>query len=101
MSEMMYVITALSDANGDCKILHSACPYDDNNENPCEKCSLFKEYKKAEEMSANLVALECCRTKDIVRELISREGVEAEYAEPHQDKTITVNGPAIILVVTD
>ena len=40
-------------------------------------------------------------TKELVEELKSREGVETEYAEPHQDKTITVNGPAIILVVTD
>lgn len=39
--------------------------------------------------------------KELVEELKSREGVETEYAEPHQDKTITVNGPAIILVVTD
>ena len=40
-------------------------------------------------------------TKELVEELISREGVETEYAEPYQDKTITVDGPAIILVVTD
>ena len=98
---MLYVITALSDANGDCKIVHGPCPYNEDKENPCKNCALFKEYKHAENLSQNLMALECCRTKDIVRELISREGVEAEYVEQHQDKTITVNGPAIILVVTD
>ena len=98
---MKYVTTALSDANGDCKIVHGPCPYDENKGNPCESCLLFKEYKKTENMSENMMALECARTKDLVKELISREGVDAEYAEPHQDKTITVNGPAIILVVND
>ena len=42
-----------------------------------------------------------CSTKELVEELKIRESVKMEYAEPHQDKTITVNGPAIILVVTD
>ena len=40
-------------------------------------------------------------TKELVGELISREGVFKQYAEPHTDKTVTVNGPAIVLVVTD
>lgn len=40
-------------------------------------------------------------THDLVEELKTREGVQMEYAEPYQDKTITVNGPAIVLVVTD
>lgn len=40
-------------------------------------------------------------TQELVNELKKRKGVETEYTEPHQDKTITVNGPAIILVVTD
>lgn len=41
------------------------------------------------------------RTKELVEELKTREGVETKYAEPYQDFNISVNGPAIILIVTD
>lgn len=40
-------------------------------------------------------------THDLVDELEKREGVLTEYAGPHQDKKISVNGPAKILVVID
>ena len=40
-------------------------------------------------------------TKDLVEELQKREGVETTIAEPYQDKAVSVNGPAIVLVVTD
>ena len=40
-------------------------------------------------------------TKDLVEELKKREAVEAMIAELYQDLTVTVYGPAIILVVTD
>lgn len=40
-------------------------------------------------------------TKDLVDELSRREGVEKTIAEPYQDVQVKVNGPAIILVVTD
>jgi hypothetical protein len=40
-------------------------------------------------------------TKELVEELKKREGVEAYEAEPYQEKMITVNGPAIILVIVD
>ena len=40
-------------------------------------------------------------TKELVDELKIREGVEVEYAEPHQDVTISINGPAIVLIITD
>lgn len=40
-------------------------------------------------------------TKELFEELKSREGVETEYAEPHQDKKISINGPAVILIITD
>ncbi len=40
-------------------------------------------------------------TKELVDELQQREGVNATIAEPHQDITIQVNGPAIVLTVTD
>ena len=40
-------------------------------------------------------------TKDLVEELEKREGVEITTVEPYQDKAVSVNGPAIVLVVTD
>ena len=40
-------------------------------------------------------------TKDLVEELERREGVDTTIAEPYQEKTVSVNGPAIVLVVTD
>lgn len=41
------------------------------------------------------------KTCDLVEELKRREGVETEFAEPHEDKKISVNGPAVILIVSD
>ena len=40
-------------------------------------------------------------TAELVAELKKREGVKVEYAEPYQDKKISVNGPAVILVIID
>ena len=40
-------------------------------------------------------------TYELVEELKKREGVEAHMAEPYKDLTVTVNGPAVVLVVTD
>lgn len=40
-------------------------------------------------------------TKDLVYELKKREGVETKHAEPHKDLNVKVNGPAIVLIVTD
>lgn len=40
-------------------------------------------------------------TCDLVRELEKREGVEVTTAEPYEDVTVTANGPALVLVVTD
>ena len=40
-------------------------------------------------------------TCDLVFELERREGVETHVAEPYQDLAVSVNGPAIVLVVTD
>ena len=37
----------------------------------------------------------------LVKELGKREGVKETVAEPFADVTITVNGPAVVLVVTD
>ena len=41
------------------------------------------------------------KTCDLVRELQRREGVQVKIAEPYEDVTLQVNGPAIVLVVTD
>lgn len=41
------------------------------------------------------------KTCDLVEKLKSREGVEVKYAEPHQEINISVNGPAVILIVID
>jgi len=41
------------------------------------------------------------KTCDLVEELKTRLGVQAEYAEPHEMKEISVEGPACVLVVTD
>ena len=41
------------------------------------------------------------QTCDLVDELRQREGVETHIAEPYQDVTVSVNGPAVVLVVID
>jgi hypothetical protein len=40
-------------------------------------------------------------TSDLVKILQEREGVKTKIAEPYQDLQITVNGPAVVLVITD
>lgn len=45
--------------------------------------------------------LEAYKTCELVEELKEREGVKVHRAEPYEDKVIVVNGPALILVVTD
>lgn len=40
-------------------------------------------------------------TKELVEELQKREGVETSFAKPYEDVSVSVNGPAILLVVTD
>ena len=45
--------------------------------------------------------LENISTADLVTELRKREGVETTVAEPYRDATVSANGPALVLVVTD
>lgn len=47
------------------------------------------------------MVIEDLKTCELVEELKKREGVEAHIAEPYENLTITTNGPAIVLVVTD
>ena len=41
------------------------------------------------------------KTCDLVDELRKREGVETHIVEPYQDVTVSVTGPAVVLVVID
>lgn len=40
-------------------------------------------------------------TYELMEELKKRDGVEAQTAEPYKDLTVSVNGPAVVLVVID
>ena len=40
-------------------------------------------------------------TAELVEELKHRQGVDTQIAEPYEDITVSVNGPAIVLIVTD
>lgn len=45
--------------------------------------------------------LKSVKTCDLVEELKNREAVEDIWAEPYVQKNIFVEGPAVILVITD
>lgn len=45
--------------------------------------------------------LEDVATVELVEELAKRKGVSKKIAEPYQDMTVSINGPAIVLVVID
>lgn len=62
---------------------------------------LEKSYMRTTARYKGAAVLREASTKELVEELIFRTGVKEEYAEPHEDKTITVNGPARVLIVTD
>ena len=40
-------------------------------------------------------------TAQLVEELVSRDGVETYRIEPYQLKTLSAEGPALVLIVTD
>lgn len=48
-----------------------------------------------------MIDLSNIKTCDLIKELEKRDGVKTEYAEPYQDRYITVNGPAKVLVIID
>lgn len=52
--------------------------------------------KEEREMELNEV-----KTCELMEELREREGVEIVQAEPYQQMDISVEGPAVILIVTD
>lgn len=41
------------------------------------------------------------KTCELVNELKTREGVATHRAEPYEDKELKVNGPALVLIITD
>ena len=45
--------------------------------------------------------LKSISTRQLVEELTDREGVECFYAEPYEEKPISVSGPAVIMVIID
>lgn len=45
--------------------------------------------------------LENVPTANLITELRKREGVETTIVEPYQDAEVSVNSPALVLVVTD
>lgn len=45
--------------------------------------------------------LENVPTANLIIELRKRDGVETTVVKPYQDAAVSVNGPALVLVVTD
>lgn len=40
-------------------------------------------------------------THELVEELTKREGITAQWAEPHEEKKFSISGPALVLIVID
>lgn len=57
--------------------------------------------KTGEMLEPERWALENVPTAQLVEELVSRDGVETYRIEPYQLKTLSAEGPAIVLIVTD
>ena len=57
--------------------------------------------KPSEPVKEERWALENVPTAQLVEELVSRDGVETYRIEPYQLKTLSAEGPAIVLIVTD
>lgn len=49
----------------------------------------------------DLKRLKFFSTKELVQELVFREGVTAITVEPYQDMALSINGPAIVLKIID
>lgn len=57
--------------------------------------------EKEKELHRLMGELSSFPTYALVEELRQREGVDAKTANPYEDLTVTVNGPAILLTVID
>ena len=62
---------------------------------------LLKKTNRMEEKISGKNVLKNIYTCDLVEELKGREGVAVEQAEPYNIKNIEVNGPAVVLIITD
>ena len=67
---------------------------------PCCGSSLG-DYKKERSILTEKDIMRDISIKELLSELIKRQGVETTIAEPYQDAEVKVNGPAIIAIVTD
>lgn len=57
---------------------------------------------KGEKQTVNKKAsLKDFSTEQLVNELAARDGVDTTIAEPYENIVVTVNGPAIVLKITD
>lgn len=45
------------------------------------------------------ISLKDISTKELVDELLTREGVKYKWVEPYVDKTFSVNGPATVIII--
>lgn len=54
-----------------------------------------------EVLRRHITVISGAKTCELMKELTKREGVETYTAEPDQDMTILVNGPAVVLTVID
>lgn len=52
-------------------------------------------------MTKNKTEIRSYKTCELVEELKTREGVETHVAEPYEDVSVQVNGPAVVLVIID
>lgn len=59
-----------------------------------------REFQKVASYNAAL-DLSTVSTKRLSQELETRLGVKVTYVDPYEDATISVNGPAIVLIITD
>lgn len=61
------------------------------------KVTAARSRRKREDMND----IEKYKTYELVEEIKKREGVTCQCTEPYQNNEIMVNGPAIVLIITD
>lgn len=57
--------------------------------------------KEREQVETREKKLNEYETHELVEELTKREGITAQWAEPHEDKKFSISGPALVLIVID
>lgn len=61
----------------------------------------MKQQDKEDMQEVNTLPIEKYSTKELVEELLKREGVDYKKVEPYADEVISANGPAILIKVID